>query len=289
MEILSAANDNLKGISVILGFFDGIHKGHREVISSALNTGRKTALITFKESPAVYFGKDPEYIYPRSYSYKLIGALGVDYLIEADFQEIVNIKAEDYLRELAEIYEPVSISTGFNYTFGYNREGTPEMLKDGQNKYGYEYYMSAPCTENGVTVSSTCIKTFLKKGEILSASSMLGEPYTITGKVIYGEQTGRKIGFPTANIKYPANIVKIPYGVYKAKVSGMPAIMNFGVKPTLNGSSEGIEVHIPGFDGDLYGKEISISVFEKIRDERKFESIDELKLQIGKDTEECLK
>jgi len=289
MKILSVANNNLKGISVILGFFDGIHKGHREVISSALKTGKRTALITFKESPAVYFGQKAEYIYPREYSYKLIEALGVDYLIEADFREIVNIKAEDYLKYLIDTYTPVSVSTGFNYTFGYEREGTPDMLKDGQQKYGYDYYICQPCLENGEVISSTNIKNYLKNGDILSANSMLGEPYTLSGRVIYGEQTGRKLGFPTANIKYPENIVKIPHGVYKAEVSGMPAVMNFGIKPTMSGGAEGVEVHIPNFQGDLYGKDINIRVFEKIRDERKFESIDELKIQIGKDTEECLK
>ena len=115
----------------------------------------------------------------------------------------------------------------------------------------------------------------------------MSEPFTIKSTVIKGEQLGRKIGFPTANMKYPEKIIKIPYGVYKIEIFNKPAIMNWGTKPTFL-SDEILEVHIPNFNENLYGKELEIKILNKIRDEKKFENIEDLTAQIKKDVESCL-
>ena len=282
-----------KGSILILGFFDGIHSGHRKVICDAVNyaknSNKKTIMLTFNNSPAEYFGKKKEYIYPREYSYKLAEKLGVDFIIVSDFSSLAKVSAVEYIEKyLAKTYSPAAIFTGFNYTFGYERKGTPELLENFQSVFGYKYIMEVPYKLNGKIVSSTNIKEYLTQGEIESANQMLGEPFTIEGQVIYGEQIGRTIGFPTANIKYPQNIIRLPYGVYKVYADNKPAVLNWGTKPTVNGNHEGLEVHIPNFSGNLYGKQISIKVIKKLRDEKKFNGIKELTEQIKKDVSVCL-
>ena len=293
MEILIEkpewVNEGAKGVTLVLGFFDGIHKGHRAVIHSGVKEGYKTVVLTFKASPSEYFSKPVKYIYPRKHSYEILESLGVDYLEEDDFANLVNIKAEDYLNLIVEKYSPKCIVTGFNHTFGLNKEGNNSLIKKYESKYGYKYISCPPCEDLGKVISSTYIKELLEKGNIEKANKLLVQPFEITSTVIKGMQLGRKLGYPTANMDYPDTIVKIPYGVYKVEALGKPAILNWGVKPTLDGKKEGLEVHIINFDGDLYGQNLSIKILKKIRDERKFDNLEDLKIQIKKDTEECLK
>lgn len=278
--------------SIILGFFDGVHAGHREVIKTAVDFAKKnntkTVLVTFKQSPAVYFEKNIPNIYPREYSYNIISSLGVNAIWELDFTSFVNKSADDFLELLNKTFSPKSISTGFNHTFGANKKGNPEFLKQNQEKYGYKYFCFPEYKISEETVSSTKIRELLRDGNIGKANLFLKNSFTVTSVVIKGKQLGRKLGFPTANMQYPENIVKIPYGVYKVKVFEKPAILNWGIKPTVNGKSDVLEVHIPDFQEDLYGKTISIEILNKIRDEKKFNSIEELKEQIQKDIK-CLK
>ena len=294
MKILSENNENPTNVALILGFFDGVHLGHREVINQAVDyakkNGAKTALITFKSSPAEYFQKRCEYIFEREHSYKIMETLGVDYLYECEFSDLVNIPAQQYLEEnLIKKFAPISISTGFNHTFGANRQGTPELLEQYSIAYNYEYFCSPACILDGETVSSTLIKLYLKAGDIEKANRLLNSSFSLKTTVVKGEQLGRKLGFPTANMLYPNEIVKIPHGVYIVKAMGKSAILNWGIKPTVNGLQEGLEVHIPNFECDLYGQDLEIEFVKKLRDEKKFDNIETLKEQIAKDVEECLK
>lgn len=286
----------MEKVSLVLGFFDGVHKGHREVIKAALNAD-KTVLITFKESPALYFGKNVEYIFPRERSYEIIRSLGVDEIVEQDFSLIAETSAEDYLSELVVKYSPISISTGFNHTFGKGRVGNADFLSKNQSKYNYEYICSPACKVDGEIVSSTKIRELLMQGEIEKANEFLDSKFSLKSTVIEGQKLGRELGFPTANMTYPKNIVRIPYGVYAVNVGvnvGVnsrvkPAILNWGKRPTVKGDEEVLEVHIPNFEGNLYTLPIEVEFIKKIRDEKKFETLDELKHQIKKDVEECLK
>lgn len=279
----------MEKVSLILGFFDGVHKGHRDVIKSAF-CAEKTVLITFKDSPARFFGKNVEYIFPREKNYEIIKSLGVNEIVEQDFSKIADISAEDYLENyLIKKYFPSFISTGFNHTFGKDRLGNSDFLAKNQDKYGYKYFCSPACRIGDDIVSSTHIRELLIKGDIESANKYLDSNFSIKSTVIEGEKLGRKLGFPTANMNYPKNIVRLPYGVYGVKIFGMPAVLNWGVKPTVGSMNEVLEVHIPDFNKDLYGLSVELEFVRKIRDEKKFENLDELKYQIQKDVEECLK
>lgn len=278
----------MEKVSLILGFFDGVHKGHRDVIKSAL-CADKTILITFKDSPALYFGKSFDYIFPREKSYSIIKSLGVDEIVEHDFSTLAEITAEDYLESLIKKYSPSSISTGFNHTFGKGRAGNPDFLEENQSKYNYKYICSPACMIEDEIVSSTRIRELLLEGNIEKANKFLGANFSLKSTVIHGEMLGRELGFPTANMLYPDNIVKIPYGVYGVKVMEKSAVLNWGIKPTVNGKSEILEVHIPNYEADLYNLPLEVEFIKKIRDEKKFANLEELKHQIKKDVEECLK
>lgn len=275
---------------LILGFFDGVHIAHQAVIKSAVDFVQTPILVTFKDSPAKYFQQKCEYIYSRNKSVEKIKSFGVKEVVELDFAEIADMDAGDYLKFLIEKFNPVSISTGFNHTFGKNKYGSPKLLASESEKYGYRYFCVEPQIFNGEIVSSTLIKNFLKNGKIETANKLLGSNFSLKGEVIHGAEIGRTIGFPTANINYPENIVRIPFGVYAAKFSGRYAVLNWGMKPTVHNTNKPVlEVHVLNFEGNLYGETLEIEILKKLRDERKFSSLDELKAQINKDAEECLK
>ncbi|MCQ2744527.1 MAG: hypothetical protein MJ230_07025, partial [bacterium] len=214
---------------------------------------------------------------------------GIDLINETPFEKLVNIGQAEYLKMIVEKYSPIAIFTGYNYTFGKNREGNADTLKTFSSKYNYKYFDIAPIKDNNDVVSSTFIKKLLKQADLIRANNLLCDNFFIEGIVIEGQKLGRKLGFPTANINYPPEIIKLPYGVYKAEVMDMPAVLNWGVKPTVNGIKPIVEVYIPNFNGDLYGKKLRVKFIKKIRDEIKFSSIEELKIQIKKDINKCLK
>jgi riboflavin kinase/FMN adenylyltransferase len=279
----------MNDISLILGFFDGVHAGHQDVINSAIEADCSEAiLLTFSSSPAEFFGISTKYIYPREISYKIMKKLGVHRIIEQDFEELQQISAQDYLQSIIQKYSPQVIATGFNHTFGHNRGGNADLLRKYQSQYNYKYICAEPHKINNEIVSSTRIKELLTKGDMTKASEYLTRYFSIEGEVVTGAQLGRQIGYPTANIEYPNNIVKIPHGVYKARVLNRTAVLNWGKKPTVGLDKEIIEVHIPNFNGNLYGKKLNVEVIKKIRDEQKFSDINKLKDQIEKDVQFCL-
>lgn len=284
MEILHKNSDIPQNVALILGFFDGVHAGHREVLKNTPKV--KKLIVTFSTSPAEYFGKNFKYIYNRDYNYKLLEDIGIDYVYEQNFENIANITAKSYLDFLKTTFSPISITTGFNHTFGANRQGTADFLS--KNADSFEYFCTPQTEINGEIVSSTKIKEFLNNGEIELANRFLTQSFTIHSTVIKGAEIGKKLGFPTANMKYPKEIIKIPYGVYKVKTLDKIAIMNWGIKPTFGSKEEVLEIHIPDFEENLYSMDLSVEILAKIRDEKKFENIEELKKQIERDMA-CLK
>ena len=274
--------------SLILGFFDGVHIGHQAVIKSALEFSDDTLLITFKESPAKYFNKEYEYILSREESVNKIKSLGVSEVLELDFADIANYTAEQYLEFLVKNFSPASISTGFNHTFGKNKSGDCRFLEVNQEKFGYRYLCTPPFQVNDEVVSSTLIRKLLKEGRVNEANKLLKSPFVLEGVVIEGAHLGRTIGFPTANVRYPKEIVRIPFGVYAVRVGEKNAVLNWGMKPTVHNTLEPIlEAHILDFSGDIYGNKIRIEFIKRIREERKFSSLSELQAQIRKDILLC--
>ena len=288
MQKITELNEN-KNLVLILGFFDGVHIGHQKVIKSAVDFAKKNALksaiLTFNIHPFCFFKNlKPKYIAQNREKY--IEDLGVDYFYEITFDNIIaKMNPEDYIKDILEKYfSPKAIFTGFNHTFGFDKKGTPKFLKDNQSKYNYEYFEIPPQKLGNEVVSSTKIREALINGDIKLVNQMLGRNFVISSSVVKGQQLGKTLGFQTANIIYPDNIINIPFGVYEVNTTYGKGIANFGIRPTINNSKVPVlEVHIFNFDKNIYGEELSIEFINKIRDEQKFNSIEELKEQIKKD------
>lgn len=281
--------DKKPNLSLALGFFDGVHLGHKSVIESAVNyakqNGNKSAVITFSDHPCCYFwGVCPKYILTRKEREQKIAELGVDYLYELDFESISGLTAQDYLKDvLVNHFTPNSISTGWNHNFGCKKSGNVKFLHENSKKFGYEYFELPPQKLDGEIISSTTIRKLLSEGKLEKANKMLGHKFSITGTVVKGNQIGRTIGFNTANLVYPPELIELPYGVYSVETSFGAGIANFGIRPTVNGSHAVLEVHILNFDKDIYGKNITVYFNKMIRQEKKFSSLEDLKKQIQQD------
>ena len=288
MQIFTELNKN-PDLSLALGYFDGVHYGHRKVIDSAVNFARlnrkKSAVITFCDHPCCYFwGLSPKYILTRKEREKRIEATGIDFLYELDFESISGLTAGEYLRDvLVKYFTPVSISTGWNHNFGYKKTGNVKFLAEKTKKYGYDYFELQPQKIDNEIISSTKIRNLLAEGNIEKANKMLVEKFSIEGCVVKGNQIGRTIGFRTANLIYPRELIEIPHGVYSVQTNYGKGIANFGTRPTVNGNRTLLEVHIIGFDKDIYGKTIRVEFNKMIRPEKKFASLEALKLQIQND------
>lgn len=285
MQVFYELTEN-KNLALALGYFDGVHLGHQKVIKSAVdyaqNNGKKSAVITFKDHPCCYFyGVCPKYILSRKQREEEIAKLGVDFLYELDFNEtLAGLSAEEYLKNiLIKYFSPAAISTGFNHHFGARKSGDAEFLRQHQDRF--KYFEIPPQKINNEIISSTAIRNYLNKGEIAKANEMLGKNFSISGKVIEGQKLGRKLGFRTANLIYPAEIVDIPFGVYEVQTTYGKGITNFGIRPTVSSTKKAVlETHILDFDKDIYGKTIKVEFLRMLRKEQKFNSLDELKRQI---------
>lgn len=298
MEIFTEFNKQ-ENLSVVLGFFDGIHQGHKVVINTAVEyarkNGLKSALVTFNDSPSNFFSKKiSKYILTKSEKFKFIEDLGIDYLYVLNFDETLSkMTAADYLKNLVENLCPRAITTGYNHYFGYNKSGGPDYLKLMQKEYGYQYLEVAPVKIKQGVISSSKIKEALISGDLDLANTMLGYRFYVKNDVIEGAKLGRTIGFKTANLDFPKEIIELSNGVYAVEVKvddkKYIGIANYGRKPTVtNVTKKILEVHIFNFDENIYGKSIKVSFLNKIREEKKFQSLLELKTQIVKDIE-CLK
>lgn len=294
MQIFTELNKN-PNLSLALGYFDGVHLGHKAVILSAVNfahkNGNKSAVITFKDHPCCFFyGVCPKYILTREDRLSHLEVLGVDYVYILDFNaKLCMLSAQDYLKNvLIDNFSPKSISTGFNHYFGAKKSGGVDLLTQMQSVYGYKYFEVPPQKIGKDTISSTVIRDALSKGQIANANEMLGYNFTISGEVIKGQQLGRKIGFRTANLMYPPELIDLPFGVYSVIVHYQNAvyrgITNFGIRPTVSNTNQcSLETHILDFDRDIYGENIAVEFLKMIRLEKKFASIEELKKQIKDD------
>lgn len=276
-------------LATALGYFDGVHIGHRAVIESAVNFAKKnntkSAVITFSDHPYCYFkGVCPKYILTRKEREKRIASLGVDYLYELNFEDFAHLTAQEYLNNiLINHFHPISISTGWNHNFGKNKSGNVDFLEEQAKTYNYKYFKISPQKINKEIISSTEIRKLLNKGEIEKANLMLGQNFSIEGEVVKGNQIGRTIGFRTANLVYPPELIELPYGVYSVDTKYGKGIANFGIRPTINGSNAVLEVHILNFEKDIYGEKINVAFNKMIRTEKKFPSLDALKTQINLD------
>lgn len=294
MQIFNEIDFN-KGLSLAFGFFDGMHIGHQAVVKSAVDFAKensvKSAVVTFQDHPCCFFYHvQPKYIITKHDKIKLFEDLGVDYLYFIKFDEyLAMMDASDYLKDVViKNFEPTAISTGFNHSFGAKKSGDVHLLCTMQNEFCYKYFEVPPVLFNSEIVSSTRIREDIALGNVELVNSMLGYNYFLEETVVEGQHLGRTIGFKTANLFYPNDLVEIGRGVYKVKVEYnggiFDGIANYGLRPTVAKNEKSVlEVHILNFDKEIYGEKIKVTFLKKIREEKKFDSLDELKLQIQED------
>ncbi len=283
---------------VTTGTFDGVHIGHKQILKRvneiAAKTKGESVLLTFYPHPRMVLQEDSDLKLLNTIEEKteLLREAGIQHLIIQPFtKEFSRTTSLEYVRDiLVNTIGTKKLVIGYDHHFGRNREGSFEHLKDYGPIYGFEVEEISAQDIDDVKVSSTKIRRSVEEGDIETANTYSGSPYPISGVVIGGEKLGRQLGFPTANIKI-GNKYKLvpPNGVYAVKVdySGETflGMMNIGKKPTFekNGKQRFIEVHLLDFDADLYGEYLEIKLYKKIREEKKFDSKEELVAEIEKD------
>lgn len=281
---------------VALGSFDGLHYGHlslvRKTIQVAKEKNGRSMVFTYKNHPKTIVKPDsvPKLIMDLDTKLEYLEEENVDIVVLRTFtKEFMSIDAEDFIKLLCEDYNVKGIIVGFNFRFGYKNLGDVDLLKDLQSKYGYELYIMDSYTYKGEIISSTRVRECILEGNVSEAANMLPKPYFIKGKVVYGKQLGRTIGIPTANLEFDNKMVIPEKGVYytNVKYNGniFKGLTSVGYNPTVNGKELTIETYILNFNKMIYGEELKVYFVERIRDELKFDTLDELVKQIRKDEE----
>lgn len=295
---LENLHKNYENLSLALGTFDGIHKGHqyliKEAVKKAKEIGGKSMVLTFSEHPQKVFRGITKPILINTHREKihLLKQLGVDIVVFAHFtEEFKNLSAEEFvLNILKNKLHAKFIFAGFNYTFGKNRLGTPESLVKLGKQLQIEVNIIEPVKFNGRIINSSEIRDFIEKGEIEKAKEYLGSDIIIIGEVEHGKKIGRTIGFPTANLKV-FNKIYPPRGIYGVEVliEGenrlRHGLLNIGFNPTIPNEFPklSVEVYILDFDEDIYGKELLVKIVKYNRPEKKCNSLEELKKLIHDD------
>ena len=276
-------------VCAAIGNFDGVHLGHQKLIDECKRHGYKSAVLTFYPHPSVFLKKIPNYplITPLEKKTDIFSRLGIDYLIVIEFDdEISQMPKEEFIR-LMKYMNIKSCVCGYDFTFGRRAEGNiSDLIKE------FEFYEVKKFIFDDVRVSSTYIRELLSDGNVHEANRLLGRTFSITGKVKYGNQQGRMLSFPTANIIYK-NYYLPKNGVYfiSVLVDGIPhlGMANIGHNPTFNFKDEKeLEVHIFNFDEDIYDNYIEVFFIERIRDEKRFDSKEALVKQLKNDKAKCL-
>ena len=285
-----------------IGIFDGVHIGHNKILTKLVEESKKNNL----SSLIMTFFPHPRMVLQKSQEIKMIDTIdekiylfektGVDNLIIQPFDEnFSKIRAKEFVEEiLVKKLKIKHIIIGYDHRFGKDREASVDDLK----KFGLNYMFTveeiAAQEIHSIAISSTKIRNAILKGEIKKCNEYLGRNFMLTGEVVHGDALGKKINFPTANIEIPETYKIIPKnGVYLVKAiinsERYFGMMNIGVRPTIGGEKKSLEIHFFNFKDNIYNKTISVEIICKIRDEEKFSSIDELKIQLKKDEQFCLK
>jgi len=294
LKVLRELKPN-KGLAIALGFFDGIHIGHKKILQALVQKARakkmKTAVITFDTNPADYFNPMPT-LNIQTFKDReiLMSSLGIDYLYELDFASIKDMSAEEYFEKvIIKYFAPKIVVAGYNHTFGKDKEGNSAYISSQEAHYKYDAIIVPEQKYNGIEkVSSSIIRKRIEKGHLNAVKALLGRNFSVRNSVIKGQQLARTLGYPTANIIWPESMVKLPHAVYFGFCqidSGLkPALISWGNKPTVTpGKEETLEAHIYNFNENLYGKIIKITFVKKLRDIQNFGNIKELAQQIGED------
>ncbi len=281
---------------ITIGNFDGVHRGHLKLMELTLNLAKvnhlKSVIFTYANHPLEYvLNKKIEKLMTNEEREQKFRKMGIDYILSVPFEEsLMNMSTDEFIEEiLIKKLRGKHLVLGEDAHFGKGREGSASFIRTIGKQMGLQVDIVPLFFEDGLRISSTVIREFIRKGNMEKATKYLGGYYSISGKVIHGEKNGRKMGFPTANVMYDEQIVLPGVGVYYTVVDcggqSFFGATSVGYKPTIIGLERKIflEVNILDFDRDIYGHEITVHFIKKIRDEMKFNSLEELKNQITKD------
>jgi riboflavin kinase/FMN adenylyltransferase len=268
---------------VAIGTFDGVHRGHRAVIEGS------DTVLTFDPHPlsVIHPEATPKLISPFPVKRDLIAGLGVDELVVIPFDRgFSEQSAEDFVQDvLIRRLGAERVAVGENFRFGKGARGTAEFLREHDE---FETSVTPLVEVAGETISSSHIRGLVAAGEVREAADFLGGPFLFEGEVVPGDRRGRTLGMPTANIVPDDAFVTPGHGVYAAWAHGYPAAVNVGVRPTFKtGRGLLVEAHLIGFEGDLYGETVRIGFLERLRGEKRFDSVDELVAQMQRDVAEA--
>jgi len=282
---------------VTSGTFDGVHLGHQKILARLeevrRTSGGESVLLTFWPHPRQVVGKDgnpPRLLTTIEEKTALLAHYGVEHLIIIPFtREFSQLSSDAFVRQvLVEKIGTKKLVIGYDHRFGRNREGSFGYLVQHAASYGFQVEEIPPQDVEHVTVSSTRVRNALLEGNVRVANEYLGRPYTLRGTVVRGNQLGRTIGYPTANLRVDDELKLIPAdGVYAVRVGrqdqSFGGMLNIGVRPTVNGTARTVEVHLFDFDADIYDEELTLHFAEKLRAERKFAGLEALKAQLRQD------
>jgi riboflavin kinase / FMN adenylyltransferase len=287
---------------VTSGTFDGVHLGHQKILKRIRNIADElngeTVLITFWPHPRlVLHPKEHKLMLLSTFEEKakLLREAGIDHLVSIPFtKEFSELSSEKFIQKiLIDKIQTRKLVIGYDHRFGKNREGSFEYLKEHIDQYPFKLEEIAREDVDRVGVSSTKIRHALQEGKIAIANGYLGRSYELNGIIIKGQQLGRSIGFPTANIHIPNDYKLIPCdGAYAVQVNvegdQYQGMLNIGYRPTIDGNSRSIEVNLFDFEGDLYDKRVSVQIIEYLRPESKFQGLEQLKQQLKADREKAI-
>lgn len=275
-----------------MGFFDGVHRGHRRIISSTFTPGALRGVLTFSPHPAVIVAphRAPLLITPDAeHKAQLLQEAGAEVLLTLPFTpELAATDAQDFLARLHAACPIAGVSVGTNWRFGKGGSGTPELLQQFAARVGFRTCIHKLEMLGDELICSTRIRQLLADGQLETATAMLGRPFSIVGPVEHGQQLARQLGFPTANIPLSPAAALPPFGAYavRCRVNGTAytGIANLGLRPTVDNTTHPrLEVHLCGFHGNLYGHTLHTELLRFLRPEQRFDSIDALQAQIQRD------
>lgn len=296
MQIETELSQQLEPCCIALGFFDGVHMGHRRIIDSMKEYAAEkhilSAVFTFSSSPAAALGKaSSRSLMTADDKTAAFAAMNIDKCFIPDFYAYKNISADDFVEKiLIKQLNAKALFCGYNYRFGKFAAGSCALLAEICEKYGVEVFVSAPVCSGDSTVSSSRIRDLIESGKMLEANSLMQSPFTISGAVAHGLENGRTVGIPTINQAIPEGFVVPRFGAYAsfAVVDGVryDSVTNIGTRPTVSGHGVNCETHIlENFSGELYGRDVRTQLLWFERDEKKFGSLKELAKQISHDIE----
>lgn len=299
MLLLRHANElpaDDRPVCAAIGMFDGVHVGHQEIIQKVIAEARAgggvSVVITFDAHPSEIVAPEraPALLQSLAQRIETIGALGAEALWVIHFDRAFSeLSAEAFVRQMAAAWGRLrSLCVGANFAFGHRRSGNVGLLRQLGEELGFAVHGLPAVTVDGQAVSSTRIREAVRAGDFAGAGRLLGRPYQLAGQVVVGDQLGRQLGFPTANLDVRGLVVP-PHGVYATQArwrgAEYPSVTNIGLRPTLRGAAPTlrVETHLLDFQGDLYGEELGLRFVARLREERQFASLAELQAQIDRD------